>query len=264
MNVSDHAAGQPVAPYHAIAAGYDLIMSHVAYNDWAHFTDLILQNYHPNPRRILELGCGTGSFALELQPMGGYDYVASDISPAMIEVAKRKAAMELGQVDFIVQDFTQFEVEQPFDIVVLLYDGINYLLEKDQLASLFSCVFKALKPGGIFFFDQSTPANSINNEAYFEDEGEQDGFIYKRGSAYNRETRLHKTSFEVRVRDDVFFEEHFQRAYTYEDVVAHIRNAGFKIEDAFDGFSTDPIHAESERIHWIIRRPRKHQENFGN
>jgi len=120
---------------------------------------------------------------------------------------------------------------------------------------LFACTFDALKPGGLFFFDQSTPANSINNEAFFEDEGDDDDFSYVRGSHYDRETRLHTTTFEVYVDERAYFERHVQRAYTIDEVRAPVLKAGFEIVTTFDGFTSQAATEISERVHWIVRRP---------
>jgi SAM-dependent methyltransferase len=244
-----------VLPYSAIAPGYDLIMEHVSYEHWAVFTDKLLHDVHPNPHRILELGCGTGSFAVALQPLRDYDYLGTDRSPEMIAQARRKAEAARIPARFEVQDFTRYAVERPFDASILLYDGLNYVLEPAGLDALFACTFAALSPGGVFFFDQSTPTNSINNEAFFEDEGEADDFTYVRGSHYDRASRLHTTTFEVRAGGQSYFEKHVQRAYTVAEVKAPVERAGFEVVSAFDGFTTEAATDRSERIHWVIRRP---------
>ena len=242
-------------PYSAIARGYDLIMAHVDYDFWATYTDQLLWQFHPEPLSIRELGCGTGTFALHLQPLGPYDYTATDISPSMVEEARKKARQQNIPLSFHIEDFSAFTVDEPHDVIILLYDGLNYLLEKDAVASLFHCCYNALKPGGLFFFDQSTPANSINNEAYFSDEGSMDGFSYVRRSEYNRVTGLHTTTFEIESEQKTFFEKHVQRAYELDTIKQLIVESGLTVEASFDGFSAEPASAESERIHWLVRRP---------
>lgn len=255
MELVDVDGREDAIPYSVIARGYDFIMSHVDYNFWATFIDGLLWHLHPNPETVLELGCGTGTFAMNLQPLGDYTYHGTDICPEMIAEAQRKVGKAGLPVTFGIADFSDYTVEQPYDIVILLYDGLNYLTEKEKVASMLACTYAALKPGGIFFFDQSTPANSINNEEFFSDEGEVDGFSYVRGSEYDRESRLHKTTFEIKTGGKTFFEQHVQRAYTLEDVWKMVLKAGFKIEQAFDGFSADPATDASERIHWIVSKP---------
>ena len=243
-------------PYSAIARGYDMIMEHVDYVHWAEFTDELLWEFHPEPQSIRELGCGTGSFALNLQPLHGYRYTATDGCPEMIARAREKARLSEINIEFGVEDFSDYEATSQHDVVILLYDGLNYLLEKEKILSLFRCTRKALKPGGIFFFDQSTPANSINNEDFFCDEGEMDGFSYVRGSQYDRDSRLHTTTFDIVVDGKAFTETHRQRAYEMKEIEELIEEAGLDVAVAFDGFTSKPANERSERIHWVVKNTR--------
>jgi SAM-dependent methyltransferase len=244
-----------VLPYTALAAGYDVVMEHVEYEAWAEYTHHIIQENHSCPVSILELGCGTGSFAFELQPLGSYRYIGTDSSAAMVRVAREKAKLYGLPIQFEVADFTNFRVDHPVDVAILLYDGMNYLLEEDSVMALLASVYEALKPGGLFFFDQSTPYNSINNEAFFEDEGEADGFSYVRHSSYDRSTRLHTTTFDLQVEGATYYEQHVQRAYDMGEIRMFLKGTAFEQITAFDGFSMDPPSESSERIHWLVRKP---------
>ena len=173
----------------------------------------------------------------------------------MIEMARQKASKEQVNISFGIEDFSSFTAQEPHDVVILLYDGLNYLLQEEQILSLFQCCFDALKPQGIFFFDQSTPANSINNEEYFSDEGSMDGFSYVRRSEYNQATCLHTTTFEIQADNNTFFEKHIQKAYSQDTIKKLLLKAGFTIDMAFDGFTAKPASNLSERIHWLVRRP---------
>ncbi|GIV61588.1 class I SAM-dependent methyltransferase [Rhodocaloribacter litoris] len=244
-----------VPPYTVLAAGYDVVMEHVDYALWAAYVHELLERHHGDVETILELGCGTGSLAFELAPLGPYRYAGTDAVPQMIRVARAKAELLGPSIQFEVADFTNYRVQTPVDAVVLLYDGLNYLLEEARLHDLFRCTFRALKPGGLFVFDQSTPANSLNNEAFFEDEGGADAFAFRRTSHYDPGRRLHTTTFEITVAGQSFFEAHVQRAYTMEEVRGPVEAAGFEVVAAYDGFTHEPAHADSERIHWVARRP---------
>lgn len=244
-----------VPPYVALAAGYDVVMEHVDYETWADYVHALLQEHAPDAGRVLELGCGTGSFALALQPLGPYEYLATDGAAPMVRVAEAKADLEDAAVQFAVADFTDFRVDAPVDAVLLLYDGLNYLLEPRLVRRMMDRAFAALRPGGVFVFDQSTPANSENNEDYFGDEGEAEGFAYVRASRYDRETKLHTTTFELSVLGRTFREEHVQRAYDRHEVRRLAEAAGFVVEAAYDGFDDAPATDASERIHWVARRP---------
>ncbi len=241
-------------PYTALAAGYDAVMAHVEYDLWAEYILGVLEMHHPEAQSVLELGCGTGTFALELNPWGRYDYLATDGSAAMIALAQQKADAEDAPVRFAVMDFMQIEVAEPVDVVLLLYDGLNYLLEADAAVQLFRQVYQALKPGGVFVFDQSTPANSINNADFFEDRGRTRGFDYVRRSVYDADTRLHTTTFDLTTGGERFQERHIQRAYTLGEIQQLIQQTDFKEYTAYDDFTTDPATDDTERIHWVVRR----------
>lgn len=244
-----------MAPYSALAVGYDLVMDHVEYEMWAAYVHHLLEQHGRDVKSVLELGCGTGSLALELQPHGPYEYVGTDRSPQMVRVAQIKAEEAGAPITFGVKDFTDFEVERRFDAAVLVYDGLNYALEDDDVRALLSHVRDALRPGGIFCFDQSTPANSVDSDTKFEDRGEAEGFAYVRHSRYNPEERLHTTTLEMTIDGQRYVEQHVQRAYTLDEVRALIREADLMEVAAYHNFSTDPATADSERIHWVVRRP---------
>lgn len=245
---------ETVSPYAALAVGYDAVMRHIDYDHWAGYVQDLLERHHPETSSILELGCGTGSLALALQPQGAYQYTGTDRSPAMIRVARIKAERQNTPVQFAVSDFTDYEVSDPVDAALLLYDGLNYLLEEDAIRTLFDCTHRALQPGGVFILDQSTPANSMQNKAGFEDEGEEEGFRYVRESQYDPDTRLHTTTFEIHVGERSYREEHVQRAYHPETIQTIAREAGFAVEAGYDGFTTEPASSDSERVHHVLRR----------
>ena len=246
--------GRPAPPYSALAAGYDLVMAHVDYAGWAAYAHRLLGRHQPGFTSVLELACGTGSLALALQKHGPYRYRATDRSPEMIAVARAKAERAGMPVEFAVEDFTRFEVGERFDVAVLLYDSLNYLLEEDDVRALLRCTHAALRPGGVFLFDQSTPANSINNEAYFEDRGGTGAFAYVRRSRYDPEAMLHTTWLELEVGGRRFREEHVQRAYPLATTRALLAETHFAEEAAYDGLTTAPASEASERVHWIARR----------
>ena len=245
-----------VNAYTILAAGYDVVMEHVDYDLWASYVHGLLTDHHPEAETILELGCGTGSFALALRQIERFRYVATDASAKMIRVAQAKAELEgADDIQFAQVDFTDFRLEGQVDAVLLLYDGLNYLLDEEAVMSLFRCASGALKPGGVFVFDQSTPANSINNEAYFEDSGEAEGFSYERHSRYDPASRIHTTVFDIEALGKKFREEHRQRAWSREEVASLAAEAGFELVAHYQDFSREPVTADTERIHWVLRRP---------
>lgn len=251
-------------PYSALAGGYDVVMAHVDYPAWAEYVLDLIAEHVPDAESVLELGCGTGTLALEVQERadeitpdpGGFEYLGTDASPAMIEVARMKAARlgaDMGNLRFQVDDFLSAP-EGSADVVLLLYDGLNYLLEETAVAALLDSIARALRPGGIAIVDQSTPANSIANEAHFDDEGEFGDFRYERRSRFDEGQRLHITVFNITVAGERYVEEHVQRAYDVGEVRSLIEASALEVVAAYDGFTLRPATERTERIHWVLRR----------
>ncbi|MDT0630888.1 class I SAM-dependent DNA methyltransferase [Rubrivirga litoralis] len=252
-------------PYSDLAAGYDAVMAHVDYPMWAGYVRGLLRRHAPEAQSVTELGCGTGALARALQPMGpapdGFDYRAFDGSADMVDVAQ--AATERADrnpagrpVTFGVADFREPVPAPPADAVVLVYDGLNYLLDEADVAALLGHIAGALVPGGVAVVDQSTPANSLAHPDGFDDAGETDAFRYLRTSRYDAEAGLHTTTFTLtRPNGSRTTETHVQRAYSVEAVRALVAASPLDEVAAYDGFSTDPATAETERVHWVLRRP---------
>lgn len=241
-------------PYSRLAPGYDAVMAHVDYPGWAEHVAGLIRRHAPRAREVVEIGCGTGSLALALADATTYRVRGYDGAPEMVEVARRKAARRGADVPFAVLAFDEGIPAPPPEAIVLVYDGLNYLLTEAEVANLLARVSEALAPDGIFVVDQSTPQNSLNHIGEFDDEGETDAFDYVRTGTYAPETRLHTTTFELRFPDgEVHHERHVQRAYTRTELAALIEASPLEVAGAYDAFSLDPATDGSERIHWVLR-----------
>ncbi len=252
-SINDSAGG--VAPYVALASVYDLVMDHVDYREWAEYIYGIVIDYVGEPDDILELGCGTGSFAFEFADMVSSRYRATDGSPSMVRVAREKSALFTSRVEFEVLDFTAVDPasKSDYDLVLLLYDGINYLTKPADVASALQGIRSLIRTGGCLIFDQSTPANSVNNADFFEDKGTEELASYVRQSRYDAATGLHHTTFDLMIDGEAYREHHVQRAYSLNDMTRYVQSSGFEIVAAFEDFTRQPANEQSERIQWVVR-----------
>lgn len=101
---------------------------------------------------ILELACGTGSHAFELESLG-YNVHGIDNSEAMLAQAKRKARRKKSAVQFEVADMTALNFKWRFDGVISLFDSIGYVRTNENILRVMENVETLLKPGGVFIFE---------------------------------------------------------------------------------------------------------------
>ncbi len=133
---------------------YDLFYAAKPYSDEAAFVHQCLKQYGiGNSRRLLELACGTGSHALELEKLG-YNIVATDYSEDMLAVARQKATKESSKLDFRWQDMRVLDLpDLPFDAIVCLFDAIGYVVTNDALNQVLRGARRHLRPEGLFIFE---------------------------------------------------------------------------------------------------------------
>ena len=107
----------------------------------------ITRSYFQNDSEVLEIGCGTGSTALAHAPYVKH-ILATDISPAMIDIAGDKAeASQVDNVSFEVQAVVGHDIKRSFYDVIMAHN-LLHLLEDPQAA--IAAVYRGLKQGGVF------------------------------------------------------------------------------------------------------------------
>lgn len=205
--------------YDIFAPYYDHYMKHVDYDKW---TEKILDLYafHTNLKLndIHELACGTASISERLVKKG-YNVSASDRSIEMVKLA--------GQKDFkptlIQADMVDELPANAYDMVVIVFDSINYLLESKKISQLFDNVHLALRKNGLFIFDISTYKNSQDNFDNYINIDESKDHLLIHQAEFDPDHRLQKTKLTIFKRFDNHYirmdEEHLQRVYSVQELL---------------------------------------------
>ncbi|MDI6400883.1 class I SAM-dependent methyltransferase [Balneolaceae bacterium ANBcel3] len=261
-SISDSRHPEEVRLYHDLAILYDEIMHGVDYEDWTDYIDTLIQLHHPGAVDILEIACGTGTMALELERFGDYRITATDRSPEMIRIARQKARQRQSQVTWDVQDMRTLSFDQPFDIVFMVFDSLNYLHEPSDIQRLFSSVHHQLKTDGRFLFDFTTPnfspriAPELNEKRKI-----RDGYEYTRESRYDDLEKIHINHFHVLKRNTMtghivqrFEEVHRQRIWSYDEMLEMASRSPLHMEAAYEDFDFSDASSNSDRITMVLRK----------
>ena len=106
-------------------------------------------------KTVLDLGCGTGPLTERLA-LSGYSVTGLDISEDMLALAANRRGCAGGKVTLVRGDMRNFSLPEPVGAVASTQDTVSHLLTPQSLRRCFSCVAKALSPGGVFVFDVNT------------------------------------------------------------------------------------------------------------
>ncbi|MBL8199446.1 MAG: class I SAM-dependent methyltransferase [Chromatiales bacterium] len=143
-------------PFGGYARYYDLLYGDKDYAGEVRFIDGLIRAQVPGARRVLELGCGTGTHGVLLAGMG-YDVLGLDLSPEMLAIAEqRRAGLPAdvaSHVRFLQADARSFATGQRFDVVLALFHVMSYQVDDADLAAVFARVKAHLAPDGVFLFD---------------------------------------------------------------------------------------------------------------
>ncbi len=208
---------------------------------------------------VVELGCGTGSFTLEMAKRG-YDIIGTDLSFEMLDIARRKAAEAGREIMFLQQDMRELDLYCTAGTIVSVCDCINYLTEDEDVLETFRLVNNFLYAKGLFIFDFNTvhKYRDVIGDATIAENREDCSFIWD--NYYNDEDHINEYDLTIFARcdakDEIFrrsVETHYQRGYELSEMKEFIAKAGLEFIEAVDADTHEPPIDDSERIYVIAR-----------
>lgn len=249
-----------MAQYDEFSNIYDILMDEVDYESWAKFIIKLFEKSCVTPKNILDVACGTGNISIPLSE-AGYNVCGIDISENMLSIAENKARTHRQNIRFIKQDIRDLKINNTFDAIICACDGINYILNDDDLKKTFYGLHRILKEDGVFIFDTSSYYKIkyiLNNNTFFEE---------KHGICYCWENEFDENTSIITMRLNFFipegklyyrFEEvHKQKAYKNEVILEKLRECEFYSIKIYDEFIFKEPDIKSERIFFVAQKRRK-------
>ena len=248
--------GQQLEAYTGFAAVYDIFMDNVPYEEWGEYIHSLLKDRGIEDGILLDLGCGTGTMTEKLADYG-YDMIGVDNSAEMLEIAREHPD---DGILYLQQDMREFELYGTVRAVISACDSVNYITDDEDLTEVFRLVNNYLDPEGLFVFDFNTEYKyrEILGEQTIAEDREECSFIWD--NYYDEDERINEYELTLFVRDEEqpqlyrkYQEEHFQRAYTLEQIRHMLTEAGLEYVTAYDDYTKESPHDRSERICVVAR-----------
>lgn len=131
------------------AAAYDELYQD---KDYAAECDLIEDVFRSDAltpvRRVLDLGCGTGSHAVRLAERG-YSVVGVDRSEDML----RRARERDSSARFLASDITSIDLGETFDAALIMFAVLGYLTDNTLVRAALGAARRHVTTGGLLFAD---------------------------------------------------------------------------------------------------------------
>jgi 2-polyprenyl-3-methyl-5-hydroxy-6-metoxy-1,4-benzoquinol methylase len=127
---------------------------------WATITDALRLLGVSPPATILDIGCGSGWTTTFLAECG-YLPLGMDLAPAMIEMAKRRAARTHVDARFLVADMEAFSLGRKFE-AALVFDALHHTTRQEATVQR---IAEHLKPGGWVLFGEPSLLHHVSPAA---------------------------------------------------------------------------------------------------
>lgn len=138
-------------PFYAeYAWAFDLLIDRPVRKECATIAAWLVQRGVRPGADLLDAGCGTGRYAIELARRG-YIVHGVDASPELIDEAKRSAGSGPQSVSFTTGDIRTLPAAR-YD-AILCRGVLNDFLEDDDRDAVFASFSQALRPAGVLILD---------------------------------------------------------------------------------------------------------------
>lgn len=228
------------------------------YNEWTRYLIRTWEFFGLKDPKILDLACGTGNITLRLAKMG-YEITGLDISAEMLEQAKHKANQCDLTINWYQQDMCQLNLSERYDVIICACDGLNYLLEENQLKSAFQKAYEHTKPGGLMLFDLNSEMKLreiYGNQSYaelFHDYG------YYWDNTFDEEAEICQMdlTFFVPTEGDRYLrvsERHFEKLWRPQVVIDILSQVGWELLGYFAFPTWEEPEDMVERWQFVIKK----------
>ncbi|MFK4786129.1 class I SAM-dependent DNA methyltransferase [Fusobacterium sp. MFO224] len=208
---------------------YDKFMEACDYDKWTELLEQIIKKNRKEPKKLLDLGCGTGEVLKRLSTK----YICSglDLSEHMLDRANNK----LKNVKLYLGDMREFNTFEKYDVIFSFFDTINHLTSLEDLLDTLNSVKNSLEMGGIYIFDvvDRKFMNKMFPNGVFADVREDFSVIWEHEIDEETSLDIIEATYFLKSKNDLYekYEEYYEKKiFTEEEIDRIIEISGLKKE----------------------------------
>ena len=132
---------------------YEIAFSFVDVPGQVDLFEKFIHEYSNIPvKRVLDIGCGPSQQLREFT-LRGYEAVGLDRSPQMLSYLEEKSREAGVRVETVQADMTDFTLDGPVDLALILKGTIDLIGSKENLLSHLESVARSLNSGGLYIIE---------------------------------------------------------------------------------------------------------------
>ncbi len=207
---------------------------------------------------ILDLGCGPGLYAERLA-QAGFEVTGVDFSQNSIDFAIAQAHEKNLRIQYRCLNYLELDEPPLYSAVLLIYGDLGPQ-SPTQRAKLLANVRAALKPGGCFILDVTTPVcrqkYGLKNGWYAAEQGfwkPGPHLVLDQGFTYPDDIFLDQ-SIVIEADGKISVYRNWFQDYTPATICAELAAGGFTIEGLWGDLAGTPYTPDSEWIGIVARK----------
>jgi cyclopropane fatty-acyl-phospholipid synthase-like methyltransferase len=202
------------------------------------------------PLDVLEVACGIGRYAIEFAKRG-YRVVAIDVAKQLLDQAERAAQDVNVAVEFRLQSASELTEKGHFDFILAHWHVIGFMAH-EEITKHFSSIQAALKPGCSFLYvfqgPRMVPSRKGETVAPVRNWTEKDKkFIMTERSVQDGVPEEYSIVIDTETAEIIEYREQ-KGALGYNNVLNHLKGAGFKSVKGYRDFAKSPATSEEFSI----------------
>lgn len=208
---------------------YDKFMEVCDYDQWTELLEKNIKKNIKNPKKILDLGCGTGEVLKRLS--NKYSCSGLDLSEDMLTIANEK----LKNTKLFLGDMREFNTLEKYDVVFSFFDTVNHLKSLEELLDTLNSVENVLETGGIYIFDvvDREFMNKMFSNDVFANVREDFSVIWEHEIDLKTSLDIIEATYFIRTKENIYekYEEYYEKKiFTKEEIDRVIEMSGLEKE----------------------------------